>query len=131
MTQLNLDNLSKMSTDIETVLPEKLNKIKKQNLLNTPEDLDQIMTVNPNISIQNRNIQNSEDIEIDNGIDLSKTISTFKPDVYTIYGFSLPKNTLYLIIILIIVGIGVWYITSNNKKKETKILEEKDVDKEE
>ncbi len=47
-----------------------------------------------------------------------------------IYGFSLPKQTLYLILILIIVGIIIWYLTSQKKKKSKEESDKKDDEEE-
>lgn len=125
MSQLNMQHLEKMSSEIATNFPQKSSKNKFKFASNSPEDIDHIniLNYNPNTNLNKNtgvveNGQNTTNISIDSGIDLTKTFeNTFIPDVYTFYGYSIPKNTLYLIIILIIVGIAVWYLTSTHKKK--------------
>lgn len=136
-----MDQLAKLSAEMST-LPQKLMKNSKtmKIIQTSPDDMDQIMTINPTAGLQSKQQLSPGDSGIDAGVDLSKTFTLFVPDVYTFNGYSIPKNTLYLIIVLILVGIAIWYITSNTKKKKEKLIidendcvankEEKNKDKE-
>lgn len=41
----------------------------------------------------------------------------------TLFGLTLPRHTFYLIIVLIILGIAIWYLNSDIRKNKRKILE--------
>lgn len=129
-----MEHLSKISSEIASTFPheslKKMSELTKQLKNTSPQDEDQIYIMsNPNSILPKQIVNTPEAINFNDGIDLTKTTIDFIPDVYTFYGYSLPKNTLYLIIILIIVGIIIWYMTSSSKKKkDKKIIEEKSKD---
>lgn len=120
MTKINTDHLAKMASEIAATFPSAKNKFKQMS----PDDVEQIVNVNQAITQGNIQGVSPELPNFEDKIDLTINTNVFNPDFYTLYGYSLPKNTLYLIIILIIVGVIVWYMTSNTKKnKEKKIID--------
>jgi hypothetical protein len=124
MAQVNAENLARMSSEMAN-LQQRIPKSAKLKLPPSPEDIDQIMIVNSPSVLQQKQPLTPGNSGIDNGIDLTKSDVTFQPDTYTFFSYSLPKNTLYLLIVLFIVGIALWYITSNTKKKkENTIIDE-------
>lgn len=132
MAHLNAEDLAKMSSEMAN-LHKRLPRENKSKLSASPDDVDKIIIVGtPRTLHQNQSLIR-EDSEINNsidtGIDLAKSNIIFKPDIYTICGYSIPKNTLYLAIVLIIVGAILWYITSNTKKKKDAVIIDEDENK--
>lgn len=134
MAQINIDHLAKMASEIASTFPQDNTKkpTRERPSLSraSPEDVDQIMMVNSSGTVLSRQQSSPELPTFEESVDLAKNIhitNVFQPDVYTFYGYSLPKNTLYLIIVLIIVGIIVWYISSSaQKKKEKKLIDDEE-----
>lgn len=131
-SQTNINHLTKLASEMASTLPNKIMKSGKLTKLQqqSSEDIDQIIMINSPDAMVLKQPLSPGNSGIDAGVDLSKPFNVFYPDVYTFYGYSIPKNTLYLIIILIIAGIIVWYMTSNTKKKkENTIIDNDDREK--
>ena len=128
MAQVNTENLARMSSEMAN-LHQRIPKSAKLKLPPSPEDIDQIMIVNSPSVLQQKQPLTPGNSGIDNGIDLAKSDIIFQPDTYTIFSYSIPKNTLYLLIVLLIVGVALWYITSNTKKKKENTIIDEDENK--
>ena len=134
MSQINTHNLAKMASEIASKFPETIKK-SKNNLKHSPQDVDQIMvlgdancTIKQAMTTSTTDTLNFKEDIVENLASLPKIenpiISSFIPDVYSIYGYTLPKNTLYLIIILGIIGLFIWYFMTGKKNKKTKKIED-------
>ena len=129
-----MDNLTKMASEIQSKFPDGVKKNITKLKNSSPQDTEQILFIAPSNTsgLKQQNINTPDQINFE-GEDTTNTLNintiaktNFIPDVYTIFGYSLPKNTLYLILILIVVGIIIWYVTSNKKKKKEKSNENVD-----
>lgn len=104
-------------SDNKTSLPnfQMQQKPNKKVKIVTPRDRSQgsesnLVLEEEHVSQHGNNDNKNEDI----------SISACKSDFISIFGCSLPKKTLWLIIILIIVAIIIWYLSSPSKKKTLK-----------
>lgn len=48
----------------------------------------------------------------------------------TLGGYSLPRYTLYLIVVLVLLGIAIWYLNSDKRKNKRKLVEKDDEENE-
>lgn len=151
MAQISIDNLKKMASSIASTLQPnqqndsqisiqkvpKLRPMSKQ-CIQSSEDVAQIVSVAPNLQPSALSqLSQAFDGEQNGGNETTNLLSSqfmqsnFTPDVYTIMGYDIPKNTLYLFILLIIVGIVIWYMSGDSKKKKNKREKNKDEEVEE
>lgn len=118
---LNMEDIKKMAS----MLAENQINIKDPNL--TGPKRVKIMEPNED-NAQIINMGNCQEVVNSSASEKSQT-SPIVPtvnDVYFIMGYNVPIHTFYLIIILLILGVAIWYLNSNYRKKSKKVLVEHD-----
>lgn len=125
---INVDELKKLSNkiSIEQNAPE--NPMSQQIMKNdckkigpTIKNCSAPRRVSPPTNTQTSssepdtiNIENGNDDNVSQIIDTGGT--TF--DGYTFFGFAIPKQTFYFILIIIFLTIAIWYLTSGSTRKK-------------
>lgn len=102
----NIDELKKLA---QVILEQQNSKLKEpmvdNNVSNDVDKIINLKTIGPQQSVSDVSQPNSQ------------SIINIIPNGYNIMGLNVPVQTLYLIILLIIIGVVIWY-TSRQKDSE-------------
>lgn len=81
----------------------------------------------PNSPGAGENTQSSSEIiDQTGGTDVNTSLFGGNSQFVSLNGYALPRYTMYLIIVLILLGIGIWYLNSDQRKSKKKIIDNND-----
>ena len=120
--QLKTVSLPPMAMDENKV--QQIVQTIKQAVQSSSEDMEQIVPMTGGNVVTAEGSQIGSQIGGDDQsiLDLAN-LKGAKPEMFEMMGYSLPKYTVYLIIVLMVVGIIIWYLNSDGRKNKKKIIE--------
>ena len=111
MANIEIDDLKKTSADIAENLMNK-----KPTFENIEEIVDQFPKQIKRVNFQKPTVESVITVPSVQPTIVSSDINT--TDFFSIGSLNVPKQTLFLAIILIVVGIVLWFMTNKNKKPQ-------------
>jgi hypothetical protein len=121
-TNFNIDELKKLSSVIEVQQklqpsPEVKRTVSFVQSNNTLGPVQQVKSIGPSVA---PSVSTVPIVATNSSLD---TTLLNNPNIMNICGMNLPKSTLYLVIVLIAIGLIIWYTTKSknvNKNKDKK-----------